>query len=90
MGQSSKEDMARINLVEELEKREMEYLSDKNKIIAMIESEEKKVSTLLIKNSTEEVVPKKTTYNDDDIVLGDENVNDFSSRYALRHLHFLS
>ena len=86
-GQSSQQDMATRNVLEELEKREFEQLSEKNKMIAMIESEEKKVDVVnLLKNHAEVAgteVGHDNKYNDADIEYGDADEDFESSRFII-------
>jgi protein CWC15 len=79
VGQSSKAEMDRRDLVDELEKREYDHLSEKNKLIAMIENEEKKIDAIpLLKERAEQAAPNiESKYNDADIdINGDDNNDD--------------
>jgi hypothetical protein len=92
VGQGAKSEMQRRDLVDELEKREFEHLSEKNKLIAMIENEEKKVDAIpLLKERAEAVTHAVSAkYNDADIDTNgqddddDDDDDEFdSSRYIL-------
>jgi hypothetical protein len=83
--------MSRRNLTEELEQREFEHLSEKNKIIAMIENEEKKVNIVpLLKYHPEETILNK--YDDRDVETANKEESDFSSSrycYYRTYIHYL-
>mmetsp|Transcript_16991 Transcript_16991/g.31980 ORF Transcript_16991/g.31980 Transcript_16991/m.31980 type:complete len:216 (+) Transcript_16991:42-689(+) len=75
VGQSAKSEMVHRDLVEELEKREFDHLSEKNKLIAMIENEEKKVDAVPLLKERAEVhsQPVSSKYNDADIDTNDRD-----------------
>lgn len=84
VGQSSRGEMDRRDLVGELEKREFDHLSEKNKLIALIENEEKKIDAIpLLKERAEvcsEAKELESKYNDADIdTNGRDDDNDFDS-----------
>ena len=80
VGQSSKAEMDRRDLVDELEKREYEHLSEKNKLIAMIENEERKIDAVpLLKERAElatQSINMGSKYNDADIDTNDHGGDD--------------
>eukprot|EP00602_Paraphysomonas_sp_CaronLab_P001113 CAMPEP_0185018338 /NCGR_PEP_ID=MMETSP1103-20130426/1096_1 /TAXON_ID=36769 /ORGANISM="Paraphysomonas bandaiensis, Strain Caron Lab Isolate" /LENGTH=231 /DNA_ID=CAMNT_0027548117 /DNA_START=15 /DNA_END=710 /DNA_ORIENTATION=+ len=76
VGQSSETEMKERDVLHELEKREFDHLSEKNKMIAQIESEEKKVDTVaLLKNHAEisSNCNEDNEYNDADIDYHDQD-----------------
>ena len=82
VGQGSKSEMVERDLMGELEKREYEHLSEKNKLIAMIENEEKKIDTVpLLKERAEiQVTEISSKYNDADVdATGEDEDDDFDS-----------
>lgn len=78
VGQSSKVEMDHRDLVDELERREHEHLSEKSKLIAMIENEEKKIDAVpLLKERAEVSTPSLASkYNDADIDATGHNEDD--------------
>ncbi len=73
VGQSTQEEVKSSDLRNDLDRKEQEYASQKNKAITMILQEEKKIDVpLLLKNKPEidEEVLKK--YDDDDIDQSDD------------------
>lgn len=81
VGQSSKNEMEERNILEELEKREYEQLSAKNKAILEIEKEEKKIDSIALLKNHEEKKEEIKQYNDSDVDY-DERDDEFdSSRY---------
>jgi protein CWC15 len=87
VGQASQSEMAERNVHEELQKREFDQLSEKNKMIAMIEQEEKKVDAVnLLKNHAEFAssapADEAKKYNDADVDYGDGDEDFDSSRFA--------
>lgn len=85
LGQASRSEMAERNIREELQKREFDQLSEKNKMIAMIAQEEKKVDAVnLLKNHAEFVqsatIDEAKKYNDADVDYGDGDEDFDSSR----------
>lgn len=89
VGQSSQGEMAQRDVREELQKREFEQLSEKNKLIAQIEQEEKKVDAVnLLKDHAEFATgagTDDTKYNDADIDYGDGDDDFDSSRFVTAH-----
>lgn len=83
VGQSSQGEMYRRDLVDELEKREYEHLSEKNKLIALIENEEKKIDAIpLLKERAEAstaALGVESKYNDADIDTNGHDDDDFDS-----------
>lgn len=81
VGQSSREEMTSRDLVGELEKREHDHISEKSKMMALIESEEKKVDTVPLLKECAEAAHESSKYNDDDFVPSktDEKEDDFDS-----------
>jgi protein CWC15 len=81
IGQSNPEEMERRSFLDELEKREYEQLSEKNKAILQIESEEKKVDSIaLLKNHAEVVTAtgSSSKFDDSDADFDDRD-NEFDS-----------
>lgn len=79
LGQSTEVEVKNADLRYDLDRKEQEYLSQKNKAIAMILQEEKKVDVpLLIKNKPEvdEEILKK--YDDSDVEDGSDDGFDSS------------
>ena len=81
IGQSNPEEMNRRNILDELERREYEQLSEKNKAILQIENEEKKVDSIaLLKNHAETVTANDSSskFDDSDADFDDRD-NEFDS-----------
>mmetsp|Transcript_6238 Transcript_6238/g.6517 ORF Transcript_6238/g.6517 Transcript_6238/m.6517 type:complete len:236 (+) Transcript_6238:50-757(+) len=78
VGQSSKNEMEERNILEELEKREYEQLSAKNKAILEIEKEEKKIDSIALLKNHEEKKEEIKQYNDSDVDY-DERDDEFDS-----------
>lgn len=79
IGQSSEEEMNKRNILEELEQREYEQLSEKNKAILQIENEEKKVDSIALLKNHAEVINTETSKYDDADADYDDRDNDFDS-----------
>jgi protein CWC15 len=82
LGQSTEEEVKNLDLRHDLDRKEQEHLPQKNKAIAMILQEERKVDVpLLIKNKPEadEAILKK--FDDSDVDNGSDDGFD-SSRYT--------
>lgn len=78
VGQSAPSEMIRRDLVGELEQREFEHLSEKNKLIAMIENEEKKIDAVPLLKERAEVQSQDVgaKYNDADVDTNGHNGSD--------------
>jgi protein CWC15 len=80
IGQSTQSEMNERNILDELEQREYEQLSEKNKAILQIENEEKKVDSLaLLKNHAEVIAPVSGSKFDDEDADYDDRDHEFDS-----------
>jgi hypothetical protein len=82
IGQSHPEEMSRRNVLDELEQREYEQLSEKNKAILQIESEEKKVDSIALLKNHAETATESSKFDDSDAEFDDRDNEFDSSRYV--------